>query len=533
MVNQIEIEGIKYHGNDFFKAVAKRKMWHYEFFGNISSLLNSPDNILDGLSEKGQLVFNGVNIKLKEIAVLNFKGRSVRFNSIKLTDNELKISNCKIYFSNCTFLEELIITKCETSRIDLINCKGISRIYINDCISTYFNIVNLKFYLLNLAKCSESIIRVANSDKLEISMENCNFKEFVLENLNIDKFDYFETYINRISFSKLTCEKEFRLNTESKVNNYIFKFKYLIVYECKFYKLILNNEYFDLDQCPVEILISDTNNINIISHHLQNLTLKGEVMENIKIFSCKIDSVEFNEFSCGKNIKFQKSSIYIGENKLIITDSVLKGVEINPSFLHDFDSIDFKDSTISGIEIHNYKPVYPEVIRNSIMDIECKIDLCRELNSLMLSQNNRHYSTVYRALELELRAKSNDSSISWFDKQVLNLNFWSNVHGTMPQRALFWILLMIVVQFGVINLDLAVQTGFPYEAGFDFLSQNYSYFAKPFTFLSDVEESYKPFYSKNMQVRFHPVTKGFDFLFKIFYAYLLYQFIAAFRKFNK
>jgi hypothetical protein len=84
----------------------------------------------------------------------------------------------------------------------------------------------------------------------------------------------------------------------------------------------------------------------------------------------------------------------------------------------------------------------------------------------------------------------------------------------------------------IIFIDLYFQTYLPYEAGFDFLSQNYSYFIKPFTFLSEIEETYKPFHSENMQARFHPITKGFDFLFKIFYAYLLYQFIAAFRKFN-
>ena len=73
----------------------------------------------------------------------------------------------------------------------------------------------------------------------------------------------------------------------------------------------------------------------------------------------------------------------------------------------------------------------------------------------------------------------------------------------------------------------------PFEAGFDFLSQNYAYYVKPLTFLSDIEKTYRPFGSENIKVSFHPLMKFLDLLYKILYAYLLYQFVAAFRKFSK
>lgn len=534
MSKDILIEEEKYEGNRFFEPIFKRRgFWAYRFVGDPELLIENGASILEGLNDKGQLIFEDTQIKLWELSMLDFKGRRVRVSNVHFVDNELKIKNAKINFVNCTFPKTINFTECNLCRIDLIRCKTVVDVNVYICDETYFNIVCDQIKRLDVSVCIKSKFRVVNCSEINVNLEGNELGEFRLEDSKLIQFHTYDTLINELNLFNVSSDKEINIRTQAKEKDYVLKIDFLNIVKCQFSKLVLKNEFYDLQRHPVKINLSESNDISIFYHHLEELRLNGEFVENVKFYSCRIDSLLFDEFSSKNNVKFQKCACYIGSNKLQIKDSILKGVEINPSFLEEFATIDFRGSTISGIELYNFEPIKQVVIKTSDMPEKCKIDFCRELNFLMISQNNKHYATLYRALELEIRTKEYDDTLSLFDKIVLNLNHWSNVHGTMPQKALFWILIFIVFQFGFINLDIAIQTNIPYEAGFDFLKQNYSYFIKPFTFLTDVEGDYKPFGSDNMKINFSWWVKGFDFLYKIFYAYLLYQFIAAFRKFNK
>uniref|UniRef100_UPI002595C295 hypothetical protein n=1 Tax=uncultured Algoriphagus sp. TaxID=417365 RepID=UPI002595C295 len=387
------------------------------------------------------------------------------------------------------------------------------------------------FSELRIKKVSSFDFKAEKISGPGIRVSDCVFKDFSIYSSKIKNLQFENSEAGFLTLSAVSGG-EVSLFGKHKVGlgeKRVFEYGYLNILNCNFSNLHLNAT--DQDLLIKSIEIKDTSNFTLASLEINSLTIIGTGLSNILVFSCIIRNLRFLYFKVKENVDFNLGEY--GEGGLILENAILDGVQTNPSFLHHFKSIEFKNSSIMGLVAPSFKLVEPDTIRKMRGDFENKIDFCREMNALMIGQNNKHYATIYRALELEFRAKVKDSSLNWFDKVVLNLNYWSNAHGTMPQKAFFWILFLIVLMFGIINLDLALQTGLPYEAGLDFLHQNYSYFIKPFTFLSDIEEGYRPFNSENMNAKFHPVTKGFDFLFKIFYAYLLYQFVAAFRKFNK
>ena len=534
MANELTIEGKTYYGNKFFKPVQRRRRFSgYEFIGDITELLDSGSEALESLDEKGELVFRNKKISLTDISNLKFKNRNIKIYRSKFTDDTLTVNGLNVHFYRCTFNLDLNCITCKHSSIEILRSENINKIFTNECskFSIYSDYVKLTE--LNVLDVEDSKFDIRNSGELFVLIEESSLKSITFTNVVMKDFDYFISSFDSLIFNNVTYDTELLFNLNQKGGYSTLILSSVRFNNCNFKLVKFFSDDFIPILKPLKISLIDTSNVYFTNLNITSLSLNGDLLNNIKFSSCYLKRVGFMNFSVGSNIAFKNCKANKSDSLISIDSSILKAVEINPSFLHNFDKISFKDSTITGVELHNYKPILEKVILNSKFEIDSKIDLCRELTALMNEQNNKHYATIYRALELELRAKSNDSSISWFDKQVLNLNFWSNVHGTMPQKALFWMLLMIVIMFGIINVDLSFQTGLEYEAGFDFLSQNYSYFIKPFTFLSDVEQSYKPFNSENMQAKFHPVTKGFDFLFKIFYAYLLYQFIAAFRKFNK
>lgn len=444
----------------------------------------------------------------------------------------VSIRNFVIEFTSCnTLTGNFSFENCSNSSIRITNRTAFGVILVKESNDIDLHFRDVEFQELKLRNLKNMNFKAEDVNNPKIKVDTCRFRDFSIYNSKLQKLSFENSEVDYLTLSRVTGGN-ISLFADHKVGigkKKIFEYGSLNILGCNFTNLHLNGTEKDLRFKSLEI--KDTSNFTLASMEIDSLTLAGTGLSNILIFSCLIKNLRFLYFKIKENVVFNLGEY--GDGGLILDNAILKGVEANPSFFHNFKSLEFKDSSIVGFVAHSYKMVEQETIRTMRSDYVSKIDFCREMNALMTEQNNKHYATIYRALELEFRAKVNDSSLSWFDKQVLNLNYWSNFHGTMPQKALFWILLLMVFQFGVINLDLSFQTNLPYEAGLDFLSQNYSYFIKPFTFLTEVEENYKPFHSKNLQARFHPVTKGFDFIFKILFAYLLYQFIAAFRKFNK
>ncbi len=460
------------------------------------------------------------NCEFESFNCIEFENISFTIRNTKFSDNLISFlhaSKIKLTIHSSLSNIDLSIMNCEDFRLEMINSIPIG-ISISDSILLNFNIGNI-FKKKNLT---------FNSNK-------ATFTDLKISNFEIIDFVFAASDFEKIMFNQVKCKNVILIDivdkTVSSINISASNFSNLCFsggYDDYIADLVEESVVGKIDNFEIY------NSTNVFVRHtdITNILVKGDYNNNIKISFCSVKSFCFQNFNCLNPFRIE-SLKQIELDKFSIIDSNLRNLEIIPSFLHYVNSFAFNNSSILGIKIIGFEKIPESVIENSNeMSITQKIDFTRELTALMIEQNNRYLTTVYRALEQDFRLHT-IRPFENMDYLILKLNSLSNSHGTKPQKALFWILLMVVIMFGIINLDLAFQTNLPYEAGFDFLSQNYSYFIKPFTFLSDVEETYKPFHSENMKAKFHPATKGFDFLFKIFYAYLLYQFIAAFRKFNK
>ena len=167
------------------------------------------------------------------------------------------------------------------------------------------------------------------------------------------------------------------------------------------------------------------------------------------------------------------------------------------------------------------------MILDTKSSIDNSIDFSRELSSLLREQGNLHYSQIYKAVELQLKRKQKFNGLNWLDRCILCMNNLSNGHGTKPQNAFYCMLGLVFIFWLILTFDLG------FEAGLDFFKSNYLYFIKPWSFLHEIEDNSLSFGSDNMKCDFKWYTLTFEVVYKFLYAYLVYQFIAAFRKFNK
>lgn len=525
-------------GNEFFEELVDEEgyLWGYKFKNAIWKFTESQDR------------YKGIDLS----KILKFE--KITFSTKDL--DSLFTEDVRVHFDECTFRTQLPVTF-ENSEVTFkYGSSGTGHFTFLDCKNVKINVVgknsnpignitvkNCKDFSIDFKQVVIPEIKFKESSGLElighkfyhsnVLIEECDFKTFILDNSTLEKLIFINSNAHKIILSGVKGDNielfgEHLSKGKIKGDSYFYDIIEFI--RCEFKKIKLNSNH--KKNIKIERLeVINTSNINLSLLNIETLIFRGNEFSNILIFGCQLKVLQFSYFRIKENFVF--NIVEIEKGSLIIENAILKGVELNPSFLDQFETISFSNSSIDGLTAYSFKLVSTEVIRSMKGELMDSVDFCRELNALMIAQNNKHYASVYRALELELRAKANDKSLSWFDKQVLNLNHWSNKHGTMPQKALFWILILIFIQINIINLDLCFQSGIPYGLGIDFLKQNYSYFIKPFTFLTDVEGDYKPFGSDNMKITFSWWVKGFDFLYKIFYAYLLYQFIAAFRKFNR
>lgn len=507
-------------------------LWAYLFRGKLGGFI-SLANKYQGLNKEKPVVFKELEFNKAE-----FEGIFEKNIKVVLEDCELKmIGLCTLHDADLSIKSgifrtgSLSLSGCKNSKIEIKEAENLSGIYLTDSGDISVFLKDIKF----------SKVYFSNNKNLAFGAENLEFNDLTCKSTAFSKIEISQCNGKNLNFTgvsggelsvKNSSGTELKIIDEPLYVGNLDKvgFQTVEFSNLKFDSVILKpqkGENLNIQK----LSISGTNNVEVTKCKIETLRVSGEQLENFILLFCKVSMLVLSFFKVKSRVVFD--GLDISEGELCLQNALLKDLEVNPSFFHVLKEIKYDSSSIEGIKINAFKPISPDVIRNGKDLVENKIDLCRELTYLLTEQNNRHYATVYRALELELRPKSKDSTLTWFDRQVLNLNFWSNVHGTMPQKALFWIMVLSLIHFSLVNLNLFLITGMPYEAGLDLLSQNYAYYLKPLTFLSDIEKTYLPFGSENIKVSFHPLMKFLDLLYKILYAYLLYQFVAAFRKFSK
>tara|TARA_R110000850_G_scaffold83276_4_gene178782 strand:+ start:9319 stop:10914 length:1596 start_codon:yes stop_codon:yes gene_type:complete len=524
--------------NEFFDVINDRfdNPVSFHFIGAYTDLVGNKDIFKNIDSKKFNFIFHKISFGEDFEFPQDFVGSKIiefidcTFESETIGD----FDNANITFSKCDFLSGLVtfFTISNSTlyfvasnnfqmQLNNVNDSSVSVACAGNCELDTFNVNNIKFEIFDANEGVQGVVH------LTLNMSTISLLK--LFKVKVDELNVYGSNIDLLSVIECVGTYLFIVNS---LTSDVLHLSELFLNGNEFERIVIKGNVTSNKFLIKKIRICDSKNIFIDNCNITSLVLEKGLNRKILVSNSSANELSFDSFIGIDTIDFDLFEL-VGESKLILNKSSLNKVNMSPSFMHQVKDLTFHHSTLKGLEIFNFKYLKTEVISASESSIEDKIDFVRELALLLKAQDNTYSSRLYKSYELELVKEQNDDSLTFIDKIIINLNFWSNVHGTMPQKALFWMLLMIVIMFGIINADLSFQTGMEYEAGFDFLSHNYSYFIKPFTFLSDVEQSYKPFNSENMQARFHPITKGFDFLFKIFYAYLLYQFIAAFRKFNK
>lgn len=556
----------KYFNNEVAVYFTKTEENKYRY-KNIYPVKEIPNSLFKSFPEGSILIFYNINLTSEDLNEVEIENVILKFENCDLSFGlNLTANNCEFIFTDIkreNGIGELKIKSINTSNTIEINNSNLNyiqfcnirlkllsfsnseirRIIVSDqchIISFYFfnylklnskfRIESIYFFdstiesiqLHNLVNCQR--LRIADIKSNGVTIVNSNFNSIIFENYNAKKLAILGGVIDSI-FLRL---KSMTINNDL-TGGKIIKF--------------VSNEFDSISLSPDElnlIKINGTKNTIFKSLHLksnriiirsintENLNINGEISEVSKLINCKILKFEIRNFNSNNKVIVENLFIPNGESCFKVHNSTLSNLILSPSFLHKFKSIELTNSSFQGITLNNFELINPEIIHSSKMDHQQKIDFVRELNGIMLANHHKHYYTVYRALEQDLRLEGDDS-LTGFDKFIVRLNSLSNGHGTKPQKALVWFAAIFLIHILSVSIDLHWQNS-PFST-YDFFANHYFYYLKPLTFISELD--LKETLNLKNKFKFSGWIKVVDFVYKLLYAYLLYQFVAAFRKFNK
>lgn len=496
------------------------------------------------------LIFKDLNFLENDFKEFEFENCTIKFEKVNFHDSVLlRVKDSVVKFENNH-------SHSNSNTIKLISEGNFKKLIIENSNYFYIELKNInteilelgrlkcekfkitensdikEFHYINLSKkyrfkVNELSLLDSKIDKIcfkkleieKISVNNCS-----ISNLNINDLNIVEIFFEKYNVNKLIVKKGLIDNVTIRHNNYKLLSPEIVFNSEKLRSLKINSLN---DVIFEKIAIHNTEQIFLNGIDVYNFNLQSVISYESEISNCKFKIFELNNFKTREELEFDRVKIN-DLGTLIINNSKLDNVVLSPSFLHKFKSIRLENSSLQGITLNNFELIEPEIIHSSEMDHQQKIDFVRELNGLMLANNHKHYYTVYRALEQDLRLEK-DNSLTGFDKFIVRLNSLSNGHGTRPQKALVWFIVIFLFHILFIRIDLICQ-----EAEFntyDFFVNYYSYYLKPLTFITELD--LKENLNLKEEFYFSGWIKVMDFIYKLLYAYLLYQFIAGFRKFNK
>lgn len=538
-------------GNDFFEYTPYRLGQPYYSFktnNTIEDLIEAECDYSDFIPNL-EFIFSDVDLDIEKITKMNLDLKNVTFRNCRMTGSFLKAENItRLNFDSCKFKKHI---KLEVSNLTLEvnNSIDLDKVTLQNNIGSI-----LKFKNNNLSEISTELIPYDNnrslnqmhindntSESLRIELTRLTISKLLIENSKINELSIFSSRVDNIHIKSFLLQDVLNISfkeTEMPVpRGSVFislpqEISSLIIHDVSAPAIKISVErHNSTDKLTINNMeLYEANNIDLNNIDLKNLELQNSNASNLTFSNLDIEKLTFSKFIVKSNVYFSNiNSKFLNDIIPINFDSVLKieknsmlgGIEINPSFLHHFKSIQFSESSISGMKIPSFKPLSEQAIENS-KENHGNMDFYRELQAIMLEQNNKHYATIYRALELELRANSKNSYLSWFDRQILKLNFLSNSHATKPEKALKLMLYILLVHFFSMNLEFMINN--PNYSAANFFWDNFSYYFKPFSFINDIDF---------MGYKFSKPFIVMDTFYKILFAYLVYQFIAAFRKFNK
>ncbi|WP_200974444.1 hypothetical protein [Echinicola sp. 20G] len=400
-------------------------------------------------------------------------------SKVELTIEDSIIEN--FFFSDTipNYLSEILIRRCEFNKLDFLKVRA-DNIKIEESTVDYLffeNVVLKSKSKIEISNPKEIVIFDVQFDTIEIDIEDFVYKRGEVEMINIQGVDSKMLSIYNMDISKRKCE----------IN---------------------------------KVIIENSANVTIGNFSIKNILLSNYILGSNYIVNSVLENVRFDRFTCQGLISFKNISVEKNGSILEIDKSILQNVELSPSFLHLFSNINFSESSLIGLKVYNLIDIPTRAISSQGKEAGTNyLSLYRELKGISQDHKNHYLEQRFKALEYNELLNDQSQGLGMMNKFILWANKLSNNHGTKPQYALGW-MLFFSVQY--ITLLYFYFQWYRDDSFWDFMNGNYSYFIKPFLFLDNIKD-----------YKFCNWLKVWDFGYKLLMAYLLYQFIAAFRKFNR
>jgi hypothetical protein len=466
--------------------------------------------------QDGKITFSFINCRFRNLEIENnetidFKDISIQFISCFITQINVEIfttTNFSIFFGSSIL----------QGRIKNSNLKSVT---VNNCL------LNNSLFLLNLNNAvvsyTEENIFPIRWKKLLKSVKT-DFK-----NLLKEKHSYYIYDTNNVVFSfnenstetKGIYKRPYSNEVENKVG-YYFTDK-----EKKEFKLSINLQY--SADIPHKLT-------KIINAKLSALSISGYSTGELIVESAKIDNLYIHNFTTQLGSNFYNIKPFRGElteKKLEIHKSNLDKVWFDNVSFNDFSIISFYrnkfgQTSITSCEFpDNYKGFdkfktveninYPDRLDDNYY--KTRYETFLQLKKLLEATGNFYESQKLQAVSNEALRKI--EKLPYGDRLILKINSLSNNHGLSIKEPFFATIILSAI-FYILYLWTLGRMCNCNEIDYDLIGY---YFA----FLDITHRS--DFLVSKSELSGWSVT--IDYLNKILVGFLIYQFIAAFRKYGK
>lgn len=434
-----------------------------------------------------ETISNNKNIILDNSKGINYESISAeKFISLLLTPN----TNHKIEIKNKRIIDDLVINFTITKNFTIENCHFDS---------------DVKFINCNLVGLSSFISCTSNAPIYFLSGK--------FERLSIDDFIGTQISFQGGEFNE-RCYISYNKIKDIDISAGYFK-ESLLIYGSNTH-LNHNDEY------PI-LLISLSSNVKV-----GNIYIYSGIFRQILLIDCKINDanivindiktngIYFHNFVNGDRFRFSNITPINEKSFIKIEHSDLGVCEFLNLDFTKFD-LSIEDTLLTGVKTLNV--VWPSEINSISLSAKKEQENYRQLKVAMLNQGDKIKALEFEKDEFNSYYRTLNWRHNFKDKFILATN-WSNNHGQSWFRPL-WLLICSTLLFfslikyllGFTNFDFSY---LPYDIGC------FVNFINPAHSLKIL----------NPSIDTNGYAYLFDSIFRIFSAYLLYQFIIAFRKYS-
>lgn len=466
--------------------------------------------------QPNKIVFSFENCKFKTLEIENtdlIKFEKIHFSFFSCYFDNIIVKN--IHTNNCSFyfgasIIDGIIDNKNILNVQVSNCLLKSTLFLKNIKNVSISYTENNIFILRWRKLyKKSNVSFDNllSHKMHYFVIDCNSTYFrVLEDSSSEKGVYKE------QFSKNRLDKfRYRLDDDEKLK----------------FEIILSLTYSQKKSHQVT---------RISKAKLYSLTIEGSSLGKVTVENSKIDNIYINNFSTLEKCDFfdlrplrDKSS----KKRIEIKHSNLNNVWFDNISFDDYSDVSFYRNNYNGtkitsclfpIRIEGFKKFisvenihYKDKKDHNYYSIEYEMFL--QLKKVLEHSDEFHEAKKLRTVSLITLQKI--ETLPFWDKLILKINNLSNRHGISIARPLGWLLLISIVLY---VLYLATLGKIFINTGID-----WTLFGYYFSFL-DVTHRLDFLVDRK---ELSGLIIFIDYANKVVVGFLIFQFVAAFRKYTR